>query len=78
MCSKDSEKKEKVVKKSKKPKKCFVCKKRNLTNAKCRCGKWTCLAHVNKHECNFDWQAHAREKLNDQLIKVEFSKVTSI
>jgi len=69
---------EKPKKKTKKPRKCCVCKKRTLMNLKCKCKSWTCIVHMNKHNCTYDWQAHCKKKLDDNLVKVEFSKVTTI
>ena len=69
---------EKINKKTKKPRKCCVCKKRTLMNMKCKCKSWTCIAHMNKHDCTYNWQEHCKKKLDDNLVKVEFSKVTTI
>jgi len=45
---------------------------------KCKCKSWTCIAHMNKHNCTYNWQEHHKKKLDDNLVKVEFSKVTAI
>jgi len=45
---------------------------------KCKCKSWTCITHMNKHDCTYNWQEHCKKKLDDNLVKVEFSKVTTI
>ena len=70
--------KSKKKKTNKGPRKCIVCKKKKLTNMKCRCKTWTCLSHMHNHDCTFDWQEFQRDKQNKELIKVEFSKVNRI
>ena len=52
--------------------KCIVCKKKQLTNMKCRCGKTVCITHryANDHNCEFDYRSNDRKQLEkeNQLI----------
>jgi len=66
------------TKKKNKRKKCIVCKKKSLTNVKCRCEVWTCLTHMHTHDCKFDWYKYNQELLKKQLIKVEPKKISVI
>lgn len=58
-----------TCKKKKKNNRCCVCRKKNLTNLICKCGKVVCLTHryESSHECNFNWKQQGRKILHEQL-----------
>ena len=53
-----------------KPRKCIICKKRNITNLKCKCKKTVCLAHrfPSSHSCAFNWVEEGKKQLKKDLI----------
>ena len=58
---------------SKKQKRCGhkECKKKlSLTSLQCKCGKKFCMKHFNaeKHNCIFDFHAHAKKNLIEKNI----------
>lgn len=59
---------------------CIVCNKKSIYNFKCRCEGWTCRKHrePEKHNCKFDFSAHANNQNSQQLQKIEAQKVTAI
>lgn len=60
-------------------KRCKVCKKKDITNMKCRCGKTFCIAHLGAHDCTFDYKKEQKEKLvkdNPKITNKIFEKIT--
>ncbi|KAF3787250.1 Zinc finger A20 and AN1 domain-containing stress-associated protein 8 [Nymphaea thermarum] len=58
------------------PNRCNSCKKRvGLTGFRCKCGELFCAVHrhFEKHNCKFDYKAHARDALAkaNPVIKAE-------
>lgn len=70
----------KSAEKKSRPPKCIVCKKRSLTNLKCKCKKTTCLTHrhADSHKCSFDWFANAKKQLTKSLVKSEAVKLIRV
>ena len=59
---------------------CKVCRKKNITNMKCKCGKTFCIAHLGAHDCNFDYKKEHKDKLkkeNPQIVNKFFDKLVS-
>ena len=63
-----------------KPKKCVVCKKRQLTNMKCKCGKTVCIIHrySDDHNCNIDYINISKKILIENNPKIIGSKIENI
>lgn len=59
---------------------CFVCGKQSIYNMKCRCSLSLCKRHfcTEKHNCKFDFTAHANVQISDKLQKIESEKITTI
>lgn len=60
---------------------CFKCRKKiGLTGFKCHCGYFFCGEHrySDKHECDYDYQASAREQLSKANPVVVASKLEKI
>ena len=60
--------------------KCIVCKKRNPTNIKCRCGETVCIMHryADDHNCNFDYKANDIKQLEKENLLIIKNKVETI
>ncbi len=56
---------------------CKVCRKKNLTNIKCKCGEIVCMAHrfPDSHKCTFNHALYEKALLRDNLQKVVASKM---
>lgn len=63
-----------------KPEKCIVCKKRQLTNMKCKCGKTVCIIHryPDDHNCNIDYIKIGKKILIESNPKIIGSKMENI
>ena len=63
-----------------KPSKCKVCKKRSLTNYKCKCKKTICLSHraPESHKCTFDWESYSRDLLVKKVVGSEPLKLNTM
>ena len=63
-----------------KSKKCVVCKKRQLTNIECKCGKIVCIIHryPDDHNCKFDNIIQIKKKLIEDNPKIVASKIENI
>lgn len=62
-------------------KRCFSCKKKiGLTGFQCHCGYFYCSEHrySDKHDCDYDYQANAREQLEKANPVVVASKLEKI
>ena len=56
---------------------CTVCRKKNLTNMKCKCGEIVCMTHrfPDSHKCTFNHALYEKALLRDNLQKVVASKM---
>ena len=56
---------------------CIVCRKKNLTNMKCKCGQYVCMTHrfPDSHKCNFNHALYEKSLLRKNLQKVTASKM---
>jgi len=63
-----------------KAKKCVVCKKRQLTNIECKCGKTVCIIHryPDDHDCKVDDISEIKKKLLEENPKIVASKIENI
>lgn len=63
------EKTDKDKKDKKDKKRCCVCRKKQLTNIICKCGKIVCISHryATSHSCTFDWKQKDLNNLGKQL-----------
>merc|ERR1711874_602086 len=71
------------AKRKKKRKRCALdsCKtKLGLTAYSCRCGRMFCPLHMpaEEHQCDFDYQAEAREQIEEENPKVVAEKVRKL
>ena len=59
---------------------CVICEKQSIYNMQCRCSATLCKRHwkPEKHNCKFDFAAHANDQNNDRLQKIESQKVEAI
>ena len=55
-------------------------KKLDLTSYPCYCGLYFCPLHIpaEKHNCQYDYRNQQKQKLKDELKKVEAEKVRKI
>ena len=60
--------------------KCIVCKKKQLTNMKCRCGKTTCIQHrhAESHNCQYDYSKHEKQQLTKNNPNISAKKIIKI
>tara|TARA_B100000401_G_scaffold244797_1_gene166029 strand:- start:2517 stop:2714 length:198 start_codon:yes stop_codon:yes gene_type:complete len=60
--------------------KCIVCKKRDLMNMKCRCGKTTCMTHrfPDDHNCEFDYKSDGKKQLEKENPSITQKKIEVI
>ena len=59
---------------------CIVCgNKAKIHVIQCRCKQPLCKSHVSedKHECTFDYKAHARDIIKKQNPKIAFDKLNA-
>ena len=59
---------------------CIVCEKKSIYNMQCRCSATLCKRHwkPEKHNCTFDFSAHANNQNTDRLQKIEAQKIDAI
>ena len=58
--------------------KCTVCRKKDMCNIQCRCGKTVCLTHMHTHNCEFDYKKMYKEQLDKENPHVTQSKIQKI
>lgn len=60
--------------------KCIVCKKKNLMNMRCRCGKMTCMSHrfPDDHNCDFDYKTDGKKQLEKDNPLITNKKMETI
>ena len=65
---------------SNKPAPCKICGKQSIYNMTCRCSESLCRRHwiPAKHNCAFDFAAHANCRNSERLPKIESQKIASI
>ena len=59
---------------------CIICNKKSIYNMTCRCSATLCKRHWDpeKHNCKFDFAAHANNQNNTRLEKIETQKIEVI
>ena len=59
--------------------KCQHCRRKvSIYAMKCKCENVYCMQHLTNHACSFDYKTAFREKLERDLPKVDFQKITKI
>ena len=63
-----------------KSKRCVICKKKQLTNMECKCGKIVCIVHryPDDHNCILDNKNEIKKKLIEDNPKIVRPKIENI
>ena len=58
--------------------KCLICKKKIMSNIKCKCSNHYCEKHRYDHNCTFSYFLHNKSILETKNQKIEADKIVRL